>query len=76
VKKPNIPVGGLTVDDEALLTALFLGSGNERSSGNDPDAAISLLIRTDVLVAFDGCTLQTDAANFARGRAPPENEVP
>jgi hypothetical protein len=75
VKKPNIPVGGLTVDDEALLTAIFLGSGNEGSSGIDHDAAISLLIRADVLVAFDGCTFQTHAANFARGHVPPENEI-
>jgi hypothetical protein len=30
VKKPNHPAEVLTVEEEALLTALFLGSGNER----------------------------------------------
>jgi hypothetical protein len=71
VKKPNIPVGGLAVDDEALLTALFLGSGNEGSSRIGPDAAISLLIRAN---AFEGCALQTGASGSRPGHAPPENE--
>src|SRR4026209_2043170 len=35
VKKPNSPAEGPTVAAEALITALFIGSGNERPCRHD-----------------------------------------
>jgi hypothetical protein len=35
VKMPNSPDEGLTVEEEALLTAIFLGSGNDRPGRHD-----------------------------------------